>query len=98
VDCLDVSDASGPTWTSYHAIVGGTVRKDKHGYRFVMFHVLTNADGGGNDWAGVAAYKELSIHPVTGVQAANACDHAENYSGDLSFNPLTKGGFTVTNS
>jgi hypothetical protein len=33
VDCLDVSDASGPTWTSYHAIVGGTVRKDKDGYR-----------------------------------------------------------------
>jgi hypothetical protein len=46
----------------------------------------------------VAAYKELSIHPVSGVQAANACDQAENYSGDLSFNPLTKGGFTVTNS
>ena len=56
-----------------------------------------NADGGGIDWAGVSAYPELMVHPITGIQAANACIQGTSYTGESgSFNLLDKGGFQVT--
>jgi len=62
-----------------------------------MFRVLTNADGSGIDWAGFAAYTELSTSPVTNVTAANACDQALNYTGEAgTYYLLDKGASPST--
>jgi hypothetical protein len=93
VNCMYIEDASTPTWTSSNAVIGGTIRKDRDGYQYGMFHVLTNADGGGVDQASVAAY------PVLSANVSNACDQALYGTGEAgSYNAMTKGAFSVVNN